>query len=79
MNRVKFIRLSGIDGSDVIITSEISSYYIQTRSIDAYNGNSHGFGVLILNRCTTSGLLVHDQNDVGIIGSLPSHVNRLLL
>lgn len=35
--------------------------------------------VLTLDRGTTSGLLVHDQNDVGILGSLPSHVDRELL
>lgn len=35
--------------------------------------------VLTLDRGTTSGLLIHDQNDVGIMGSLPSHVNRRLL
>ncbi|MCA9545639.1 MAG: coproporphyrinogen III oxidase, partial [Myxococcales bacterium] len=29
------------------------------------------FQVLTLDRGTTSGLLVHDQNDVGILGSLP--------
>lgn len=32
--------------------------------------------VLTLDRGTTSGLLVHDQNDVGILGSIPSHVDR---
>jgi coproporphyrinogen III oxidase len=37
------------------------------------------FQVLTLDRGTTSGLLVHDQNDVGILASLPSHVNRTLL
>jgi coproporphyrinogen III oxidase len=37
------------------------------------------FQVLTLDRGTTSGLLVHDQNDVGILASLPSHVNRALL
>jgi coproporphyrinogen III oxidase len=37
------------------------------------------FQVLTLDRGTTSGLLVHDQNDVGIMGSLPSHVDRDLL
>lgn len=37
------------------------------------------FQVLTLDRGTTSGLLVHDQNDVGIMGSIPSHVNRHLL
>jgi coproporphyrinogen III oxidase len=37
------------------------------------------FQVLTLDRGTTSGLLVHDQNDVGILGSIPSHINRELL
>lgn len=37
------------------------------------------FQVLTLDRGTTSGLLVHDQNDVGILGSLPSSVDRGLL
>jgi len=37
------------------------------------------FQVLTLDRGTTSGLLVHDQNDLGILGSLPSHVDRALL
>ncbi|MCX5741248.1 MAG: coproporphyrinogen III oxidase [Proteobacteria bacterium] len=37
------------------------------------------FQVLTLDRGTTSGLLIHDQNDVGILGSLPSQVDRALL
>jgi coproporphyrinogen III oxidase len=37
------------------------------------------FQVLTLDRGTTSGLLVHDQNDVGILGSLPSRCDRALL
>jgi len=37
------------------------------------------FQVLTLDRGTTSGLLVHDQNDVGILASLPAHINRPLL
>ncbi|MBA1420958.1 MAG: coproporphyrinogen III oxidase [Epsilonproteobacteria bacterium] len=37
------------------------------------------FQVLTLDRGTTSGLLVHDQNDVGIMDSIPSHVNRDIL
>jgi coproporphyrinogen III oxidase len=37
------------------------------------------FQVLTLDRGTTSGLLVHDQNDIGILASLPSHLNRSLL
>lgn len=35
--------------------------------------------VLTLDRGTTSGLLIHDQNDIGIMGSLPSHVDTTLL
>lgn len=35
--------------------------------------------VLTLDRGTTAGLLVHDQNDDGIMGSLPSHVDKELL
>jgi coproporphyrinogen III oxidase len=37
------------------------------------------FQVLSLDRGTTSGLLVHDENDVGIMGSIPSHINTILL
>ena len=37
------------------------------------------FQVLTLDRGTTSGLLVHDQNDVGILGSLPARVDRARL
>lgn len=37
------------------------------------------FQVLTLDRGTTSGLLVHDQNDVGILGSLPAYVDKRLL
>ncbi|MDC0088067.1 coproporphyrinogen III oxidase [Akkermansiaceae bacterium] len=37
------------------------------------------FQVLTLDRGTTSGLLVHDQNDLGIMGSLPSHIDKALL
>ena len=37
------------------------------------------FQVLTLDRGTTSGLLVHDQNDLGILGSLPARVDRKLL
>jgi len=37
------------------------------------------FQVLTLDRGTTSGLLIHNQNDIGIMASIPSHVNRALL
>ena len=37
------------------------------------------FQVLTLDRGTTTGLLIHNQNDVGIMGSLPAYVDRDLL
>lgn len=37
------------------------------------------FQVLTLDRGTTSGLLVHDQNDLGIMGSLPPRIDVALL
>lgn len=37
------------------------------------------FQVLLMDRGTTAGLLVHDQNDVGILGSLPPQVDKNLL
>ncbi|MCW9024694.1 MAG: coproporphyrinogen III oxidase [Gammaproteobacteria bacterium] len=35
--------------------------------------------VLTLDRGTTSGLLVHNQNDVGTLGSLPANIDKALL
>ena len=35
--------------------------------------------VLTLDRGTTAGLLVHDQNDIGTLGSLPAKIDRELL
>lgn len=37
------------------------------------------FQVLTLDRGTTSGLLVHNQNDVGIMGSIPANIDVELL
>jgi coproporphyrinogen III oxidase len=37
------------------------------------------FQVLTLDRGTTSGLLVHDQNDIGILGSIPKYIDSELL
>ncbi len=37
------------------------------------------FQVLTLDRGTTSGLLVHNQNDLGIMGSLPAQIDKSLL
>jgi len=37
------------------------------------------FQVLTLDRGTTSGLLIHNQNDIGIMGSLPAYIDKALL
>lgn len=37
------------------------------------------YQVLTLDKGTTAGLLIHNQNDVGTLGSLPSHINLSLL
>ncbi len=37
------------------------------------------FQVLTLDKGTTSGLLIHNENDVGILASIPSHVDVALL
>lgn len=50
----------------------------QKREQLAYH-TAYFFQVLTLDRGTTSGLLVHDQNDQGIMGSLPAYVDRALL
>jgi len=34
------------------------------------------YQVLTLDKGTTAGLLIHDQNDVGTLGSLPAYINR---
>lgn len=75
-------------GKDVIdayigITLQALQYYITYTAEEKEDQlNYHTlylFQVLTLDRGTTSGLLVHDQNDVGILGSIPSRVNRELL
>jgi len=55
---------------------EVSKEDIQTQL--AYH-TLYLFQVLTLDRGTTSGLLIHNQNDVGIMGSLPSHIDKTLL
>lgn len=37
------------------------------------------YQVLTLDKGTTAGLLIHSQNDVGTLGSLPAYINRDLL
>ena len=72
-----------IDRYIEIITNKLRSYgHTYTKEERAEQLEYHTlylFQVLTLDRGTTSGLLIHNQNDVGIMGSIPSHVNRDLL
>ena len=71
-----------IDSYISIIEHNIKTYTEVTASQKQAQLDYHTlylFQVLTLDRGTTSGLLVHSQNDVGIMGSIPSHVNRDLL
>jgi coproporphyrinogen III oxidase len=56
-----------------------TSYSQEEKQIQIDYHTLYLFQVLTLDRGTTSGLLIHAQNDVGIMGSIPSHVNRKLL
>ena len=49
------------------------------RQKQLYYHTLYFFQVLTLDRGTTSGLLIHNQNDIGILASLPSHIERDLL
>lgn len=71
-----------IDAYISIITDAMKNHPSHTEEDKAKQLAYHTlylFQVLTLDRGTTSGLLVHSQNDVGIMGSIPSHVNRELL
>jgi len=56
-----------------------TGYTAEEKAIQLDYHTLYLFQVLTLDRGTTSGLLIHDQNDVGIMGSIPSHINRELL
>jgi coproporphyrinogen III oxidase len=71
-----------IDAYIGIVVQSIQYYTTYTAEEKATQLDYHTlylFQVLTLDRGTTSGLLIHDQNDVGIMGSIPSHINRTLL
>jgi len=71
-----------IDAYIAIISAKLATYATFTKEEKEEQLAYHTlylFQVLTLDRGTTSGLLVHDQNDVGIMGSIPSHVNREIL
>lgn len=63
--------------SDVVSGNALPSEADFRRQLDYHS--LYFFQVLTLDRGTTSGLLVHDQNDVGILGSLPMHVDKALI
>lgn len=71
-----------IDGYLQILQSALSAYPDVDEEAGAEQLAYHTlylFQVLTLDRGTTSGLLVHDENDLGIMGSLPARVDRDLL
>ncbi len=71
-----------IDTYISIITAKLKAHPTFTKEQKAEQLAYHTlyfFQVLTLDRGTTSGLLVHDQNDVGIMGSIPSHIDKALL
>ena len=56
-----------------------TTYTAEEKTVQLAYHTLYLFQVLTLDRGTTSGLMVHDQNDVGIMGSIPSHINKPLL
>jgi len=81
-NFAKNIGEAVIDKYIGIVSAKLATHKTFTQKVKAEQLDYHTlylFQVLTLDRGTTSGLLVHDQNDVGIMGSIPSHVNRELL
>ena len=82
MKMAKTVGEAAIDTYIDILTSAIENRTSATdedrkKQLDYHT--LYFFQVLTLDRGTTSGLLVHDQNDIGILASLPSHLNRSLL
>jgi coproporphyrinogen III oxidase len=59
-------------------TKEIDST-LEDNAIQLTYHTLYFYQVLTLDRGSTSGLLIHNQNDIGILASLPSHINRDLL
>jgi coproporphyrinogen III oxidase len=59
-------------------TKEID-YTLEDNNIQLTYHTLYFYQVLTLDRGSTSGLLVHNQNDIGILASLPSNINRDLL
>jgi coproporphyrinogen III oxidase len=67
-----------------ILSKQLQSHKISNVSEDAWQKQiayhtAYFFQVLTLDRGTTAGLLVHDENDIGILASLPAYIDRELL
>ncbi len=78
----KKVGMNVIDAYIGIVLQALQYYINYTAEEKAAQIDYHTlylFQVLTLDKGTTSGLLVHDQNDIGIMGSLPSHINKDLL
>ena len=81
----KFAQSMGVDIIDAYISIvsqalNCESTYTEEEKMTQIDYHTlYLFQVLTLDRGTTSGLLVHNQNDVGIMGSIPSHINKPLL
>lgn len=76
------VAAAAIDTHAAIVAEALAHHDLPTEAERAAQLAYHTlyfFQVLTLDRGTTSGLLIHDQNDVGILGSLPSHVDRALI
>ena len=81
-NLAKKLGVAVIDCYVALLKQAVQNYPIPTDEDYSKQRNYHTlylFQVLTLDRGTTSGLLVHDQNDVGIMGSLPANINKALL
>ena len=63
--------MEGVENIDKILEDEISQQL-------AYH-TLYLYQVLLMDRGTTAGLLVHDQNDLGVLASLPPRVDKNLL
>ncbi|MEO1856470.1 MAG: coproporphyrinogen III oxidase [Rubritalea sp.] len=71
-----------IDGYVDILTSSLKQAPVvttQNKNDQLAYHTLYLFQVLTLDRGTTSGLMVHNQNDLGIMGSIPARVNKALL
>ncbi|MBF0263720.1 MAG: coproporphyrinogen III oxidase [Gammaproteobacteria bacterium] len=76
----KKIGESVIDTYITIINNRINNDFSATdKEVQLAYHTLYLFQVLTLDRGTTSGLLIHNENDVGILGSIPSHIDTELL